>query len=73
MRHILERDVHTWNLRPLARPRQRWENNIKMDDTKIIHEGVDWIDLAQDRTSWQGVVNAAICQVPLNVGNFLKR
>ena len=36
--------------RPLARPRRRWEDNIKMDFRKAGWEGdIDWIDLAQDR------------------------
>jgi hypothetical protein len=32
--------------RPLARPKCRWEDNIKMDFPKV---GLDWIELAQDR------------------------
>jgi len=35
--------------RPLERPRRRWENNIKMDLQEVGSEGVDWIDVAQDR------------------------
>jgi hypothetical protein len=35
--------------RPLGRPRFRWEDNIKMDLKEVGCEGVDWIDLAQDR------------------------
>jgi hypothetical protein len=37
--------------RPLGRPRRRWENNIRMDPREIGWEVVDWIHLAQDRTS----------------------
>jgi hypothetical protein len=37
--------------RPLGRPRRRWVDNIKMDLRKIGWDGVDWIDMAQDRTS----------------------
>jgi hypothetical protein len=36
--------------RPLGRPRRRWVDNIKMD-------GMDWIDLAQDRGQWRALVN----------------
>ena len=35
--------------RPLGRPRRRWEDNIKMDLQEVGCEGMDWIDLAQDR------------------------
>jgi hypothetical protein len=35
--------------RPLGRPRCRWVGNIKMDLREIGWDGVDWIDLAQDR------------------------
>jgi hypothetical protein len=32
--------------RPLARPRCRWVDNIKMDLREIEWGGMDWIDLA---------------------------
>jgi len=35
--------------RPLGRPRRRWEYNIKMDLQEVGFEGVDWIDVAQDK------------------------
>ena len=34
---------------PLGRPRRRWENNIKMELEEGECEGMDWIELAQDR------------------------
>jgi hypothetical protein len=37
--------------RPLGRPRDSWVDNIKMDLLEIGLGGMDWIDLAQDRTS----------------------
>jgi hypothetical protein len=43
--------------RPLARPRYRWEDHIKMDLRKIRWGGMDWIDLAQDRDQWRTLVN----------------
>ena len=36
--------------RPLGRPRHRWEDNILMDIQEVGCEGMDWIDVAQDRT-----------------------
>jgi hypothetical protein len=35
--------------KPLGRPRHRWVDNIKMDLREIGWEGMDRIDLAQDR------------------------
>jgi hypothetical protein len=35
--------------RQLRRPRRKWEDNIKMDIREIGWDGMDWIDLAQDR------------------------
>jgi hypothetical protein len=32
----------------LGRPRYRWEDDIKIDLTKIVLEGVNWIHLAQN-------------------------
>jgi hypothetical protein len=39
---------------PLGRPRCRWVDNIKMDLREIGLDGVDWIDLVQDRDQWKG-------------------
>jgi hypothetical protein len=35
----------------LKRPTRRWVNNIKMDLREIRWDGMDWIDLAQIRTT----------------------
>ena len=35
--------------RPLGRPRHSWEYNIKMNLQEVGSEGMDWIDLTQDR------------------------
>jgi hypothetical protein len=35
--------------RPLGRQRRRWVNNIKMDLREMGWDGVDQIDIAQDR------------------------
>jgi hypothetical protein len=46
--------------RPLGRPRRRWVDNIKMDLREIRWDGIDWIDLAQDRDQWRALVNAVM-------------
>jgi hypothetical protein len=38
--------------RPLKRPTRRWVANIKMYLRDIRWDGMDWIDLAQDRDQW---------------------
>ena len=51
--------------RPLGTPRRRLEDNIKMDLQGLGREGMDWIDLAQDRGRWWAGVNAVMnLQVP---------
>jgi hypothetical protein len=46
--------------RPLERLRHRWEDNIKMDLQEVGWEGVDWIDMAQDRDRLRALVNAVM-------------
>jgi hypothetical protein len=46
--------------RPLWRPRPRWNDNIKMDLQEMGCGGMDWIDLTQNRESWQAFVNAVM-------------
>jgi hypothetical protein len=51
--------------RPLGRSSHRWEDNIKLDFREIGINGVNWIQLAQDRVQWQAFVNMVInLQVP---------
>jgi hypothetical protein len=47
-------------MRSLGRPRHRWVDNIKIDLRKIVWDGVDWIDLAQDRDHWRALVNTVM-------------
>jgi hypothetical protein len=54
--------------RTLGRPRQRWEDNIKINLREIGWGHMVWIHLAQNRNKWQALVNTvANFQVPLNV------
>jgi hypothetical protein len=46
--------------RPLGRPRHRWEDNIRLDLQEVGFGSLDWIGLAQDRESWQTIVNAVM-------------
>jgi hypothetical protein len=46
--------------KPLGRPRRRLDNNIKMDFQEVGSEGMDWIDLAQDRDTWLALLNAVM-------------
>jgi hypothetical protein len=46
--------------RPLGRPRHRRVDNIKIDLREIGWDGMDWIDLAQDREQWRALVNTVI-------------
>jgi hypothetical protein len=46
--------------RPLARPRRRWVDNIKMGLREIGWDGMDWIELAQDRDQWRALVNTVM-------------
>ena len=43
-------------MRPLGRPRRRWEDNIKMDLLEVGRGRGDWMELAQDRDSWRALV-----------------
>jgi hypothetical protein len=46
--------------RQLRRPRRRWVDNIKMDLREIGCDGVDWMDMAQDRDQWRALVNTIL-------------
>jgi hypothetical protein len=41
---------------PLGGPRRRWVDNIKIDLREIGWDGIDWIDLAQDRGTTGGLL-----------------
>ena len=44
-------------MRPLGRPRRRWEVNIKMDLQEVGGSCGDWMELAQDRDRWPALVS----------------
>ena len=46
--------------RPLCRPWQRWEDNIKMDLQGLRCGCMNQIELAQDRDRWRALVNAVM-------------
>jgi hypothetical protein len=46
--------------RPLGRPRRKWVDNIKMDLMEIGWDGMDWIELAQDKDQWRALVNTVM-------------
>jgi hypothetical protein len=46
--------------RPQGKPRRRWVDSIKMKLQEVGCEGMDWIDLKQDRDRWRALVNAVV-------------
>jgi hypothetical protein len=46
--------------KPLGRPRNKWENKVKVDLKNFRWEGVDLIPLAQVRIQWRAAVNTVV-------------
>jgi hypothetical protein len=46
--------------RRLGRPRHMWVKNIVIDLREIGWDGVDWIDLSQERDQWRALVNTVM-------------
>jgi hypothetical protein len=46
--------------RPLGRPERKWVDNIKMDLREIGWDGMDLIELAQNRDQWRALVNTVM-------------
>jgi len=46
-------------MRQLGRARHRWEV-IKIEIQEVGCEGMNWIELAQDRNRWRAVLNAVM-------------
>jgi hypothetical protein len=53
--------------RQLGRPRRRLVDNIRMDLREIGWDGMDWIDLAQDRAQWRALLTTV-----MNLGGSIK-
>jgi hypothetical protein len=45
---------------PLRRPRNMWEDNTEMDIQEVEWEGLDLINVAQDRVRWRAVLIAVM-------------
>ena len=60
-------------MRPLGRPRRRWEDNIRMDLQDVGRGCGEWMELAQDRDRWWALVSTVMNfrTVPSNAGNLL--
>ena len=46
--------------RGLVRPRRRWEDNVKKGLQEVGCEGMNLVDLTQDRERWRALVNAVM-------------
>jgi hypothetical protein len=58
--------------RPLRRPRRRWVHNIKIDLREIGWDGMDWIDLAQDKNQWTSGICGSYSEVLRNFVVFFR-
>jgi hypothetical protein len=47
-------------IRPLGRPRRRWEDNIRKDHREIVCIVVDWMHVNEDRDRWWAVLNTVM-------------
>jgi hypothetical protein len=46
--------------RSLGRRSRRWVDNNKMDLTEIGLDGMNWLELSQDRDRWRALVNTVM-------------
>jgi transposase len=46
--------------RPLGRPRRRWEDSIRKNLRDMGIDGVNWIQLAQDKVQWRDFVSTVM-------------
>jgi len=60
------------DIRPLGRPRRRWEDNIKIYLQEVGIRVMEWIELAQDWDRWRVLLNAVMnLRFLYNGENFL--
>jgi hypothetical protein len=46
--------------RPLGTPRHRWKDNIKIDFQNMGCNGMNWIELDEDRDRWRTLVSTVM-------------
>ena len=47
-------------MKPLGRPKRRWEDNIRIDLEDIGINAANWVDSAQDRNYCRALVNSVL-------------
>ena len=57
--------------RPLGRPRQRWEDNIRKDPKEIDINTRNWVDSVQDTDYWSECGNQSQCSISHLVYNII--
>jgi hypothetical protein len=58
--HNITYNIFSIYISSLGRPRCRWEDNIKMDLHEVGRGCGDWMELAQDRDRWRGLVSTVM-------------
>jgi hypothetical protein len=54
---------HTWESqkkRTTRKTRRRWVDNNEIDLREIEWDGIDWIDLGEDKDHWRALLNTAM-------------
>jgi hypothetical protein len=58
--HQIKKNEKPEGKKSLGRSRHKWEDNIKIELQDVEWEGMDWIDLAQNRDRWQALVKTVL-------------
>jgi hypothetical protein len=56
----------------LGRPARRWKDNIKSDLGEIAWEGMNLVNVAQDRDRWRALMNTVINFVSTGGGGDIR-